>query len=551
MRGEAVGLQKGVRPQEIHVISSGVQDGARAYSRNQGERDRVRYEPMTFSNTQFRMNENGKKTHRPAFATPKWRYVFVASLIAVDLAVMFFSLTISLLVNNAAFETIGKVIPFWLFLIMFGVIWVLCLAFAGTYHRHVMAEGYELYAKILNASLLTIVSYCCLAFFFGLELPRTALIVAPAIAFFLEIVARRQMRCGLHANRRKGACKYKTVIVGSSEGINRALRTISDCANWGYEPVAVCPIDVDPSSDDAYVVTSYALDPSIPGADKLKVVSFNSAFPRTCESLGAQEVYIADVLSRDSEMLHGMSLAVESLGMELALAVSPVDVSGHRLYLRNTMEQPILLASLPQYEGVTYAVKRILDIIGSLCALIISSPIMLGVAIAIKLDDGGPVFFKQTRIGLHGQAFEMYKFRSMVTNAEELKKKLAEERGQGDRFIFKIKDDPRITKVGHFIRKTSLDEFPQFFNVLKGDMSLVGPRPALPEEVARYGSLYSARLLVKPGITGPWQVSGRSDLSQEQSEYLDVSYIENWSIAGDIIILAKTVLVLFRGTGAY
>lgn len=161
------------------------------------------------------------------------------------------------------------------------------------------------------------------------------------------------------------------------------------------------------------------------------------------------------------------------------------------------------------------------------------------------------IFFSQKRIGLHGKPFTMYKFRSMVTNAEELKKKLAEENGQTDRFIFKMKDDPRITKVGRFIRKTSLDEFPQFFNVLKGDMSLVGPRPALPEEVARYGSLYSARLLVKPGITGPWQVSGRSDLSQEQSEYLDVSYIENWSIAGDLAILAKTVFVVFLGTGSY
>lgn len=214
-------------------------------------------------------------------------------------------------------------------------------------------------------------------------------------------------------------------------------------------------------------------------------------------------------------------------------------------------EQPVLLASLPQYTGAANVIKRLLDIIGSLCALIISSPILLGVAIAIKLDDGGPVFFSQTRIGLHGKPFKMYKFRSMVTNAEELKKKLAEETGQEDRFIFKMKDDPRITKVGHFIRKTSLDEFPQFYNVLKGDMSLVGPRPALPEEVARYGSLYSARLLVKPGITGPWQVSGRSDLSQEQSEYLDVSYIENWSIAGDLAILAKTVMVIFTGRGSY
>lgn len=250
-------------------------------------------------------------------------------------------------------------------------------------------------------------------------------------------------------------------------------------------------------------------------------------------------------------MLHGMSLAIESLGMELALSVSLADISGHRLYLRNTTEQPVLLASLPQYTNSAYAVKRVLDIVCSALALIVFSPLLLGVAIAIKLDDGGPVFFSQTRIGLHGRPFKMYKFRSMVTNAEELKKKLAEESGQSDRFIFKMKDDPRITKIGHFIRKTSLDEFPQFFNVLKGDMSLVGPRPALPEEVVRYGSLYSARLLVKPGITGPWQVSGRSDLSQEQSEYLDVSYIENWSITGDLAILAKTVLVVFRGTGSY
>ena len=132
-----------------------------------------------------------------------------------------------------------------------------------------------------------------------------------------------------------------------------------------------------------------------------------------------------------------------------------------------------------------------------------------------------------------------------------MKKKLAEENGQTDRFIFKMKDDPRITKVGRFIRKTSLDEFPQFFNVLKGDMSLVGPRPALPEEVARYGSLYSARLLVKPGITGPWQVSGRSNLSKEESESLDVSYVQSWSVLGDIVLLFRTVGAVITHKGAY
>lgn len=545
------GVDQVVRTQEIHIVSSESRHQGQKQQQNRSQGDSPQFEPMTFSNTPFSVGEDGKRKGRGNQVVPAWRYSFVACLVMVDLAVMVISLSISLWANDAAYNAINGAMPFWLFLICFSLIWVLSLTFAGTYHRHVMAEGYELYAKIINASLLTIITYCSLAFIFNLSLPRTALIVAPIIAFFLEVIARWQMRQWQHRSRQKGACKYKTVVIGSSDGINCALRTMRDYSNWGYSPIAVCPIEADGNEKDAYVVTSFEPDPSIEGADKLKVIPFNAAFPRACESLGAQEVYVADVLSRDSEMLHGISLAVESLGMELALAVSLADVSGHRLYLRNTAEQPVLLASLPQYTNTTYVIKRLLDIVGSAFALLISSPLMLGTAIAIKLDDGGPIFFSQQRISLHGKPFTMYKFRSMVTNAEELKKKLAEENGQTDRFIFKMKDDPRITKVGRFIRKTSLDEFPQFFNVLKGDMSLVGPRPALPEEVARYGSLYSARLLVKPGITGPWQVSGRSDLSQEQSEYLDVSYIENWSIAGDLAILAKTVLVVFRGTGSY
>lgn len=545
------GVDQVVRTQEIHIVSSESRHQGQKQQQNRSQGDSPQFEPMTFSNTPFSVGEDGKRKGRGNQVVPAWRYSFVACLVMVDLAVMVISLSISLWANDAAYNAINGAMPFWLFLICFSLIWVLSLTFAGTYHRHVMAEGYELYAKIINASLLTIITYCSLAFIFNLSLPRTALIVAPIIAFFLEVIARWQMRQWQHRSRQKGACKYKTVVIGSSDGINCALRTMRDYSNWGYSPIAVCPIEADGNEKDAYVVTSFEPDPSIEGADKLKVIPFNAAFPRACESLGAQEVYVADVLSRDSEMLHGISLAVESLGMELALAVSLADVSGHRLYLRNTAEQPVLLASLPQYTNTTYVIKRLLGIVGSAFALLISSPLMLGTAIAIKLDDGGPIFFSQQRIGLHGKPFTMYKFRSMVTNAEELKKKLAEENGQTDRFIFKMKDDPRITKVGRFIRKTSLDEFPQFFNVLKGDMSLVGPRPALPEEVARYGSLYSARLLVKPGITGPWQVSGRSDLSQEQSEYLDVSYIENWSIAGDLAILAKTVLVVFRGTGSY
>ena len=528
-------------------VCKGAVCGAPGTTNDTGYADR--HEPMTFENTPF--PETEQSIFRSIRRRPLWRYIYVAALVAVDVLVMLLSLVICFAFNPGAYDTVTRAMPIWAFLLAYCVIGLLCLAFAGAYHRHVMAEGYELYTKLINAAIFTIVLASCVAFMLNLQLPRTALIIAPLVGLVCELVARWMMRCLLHHHRRRGECKYTTVIVGSSEGINRTLRLMRRNSALGYMPVAVCPIAPDPRMDDAYVVTNFVADPDIEGADKLRVLSFGSRFARTIERMGVQEVYIADVLSRDSKLLHAMSLAVESLGIELAISVSLADIGGHRLHLRNSAEQQVLIASLPQYRTTTYVIKRIIDIVLSAVALVISSPIMLGVAIAIKLDDGGPVLFKQTRVGIHGKPFTMYKFRSMVTNAEEIKAKLAAESGQTDRFIFKLKDDSRITKVGKFIRKTSLDEFPQFFNVFKGDMSLVGPRPALPDEVARYGSLYSTRLLVKPGITGPWQVSGRSDLSQEQSEFLDVSYIENWSITGDLAILAKTVMVVFRGTGSY
>jgi exopolysaccharide biosynthesis polyprenyl glycosylphosphotransferase len=212
---------------------------------------------------------------------------------------------------------------------------------------------------------------------------------------------------------------------------------------------------------------------------------------------------------------------------------------------------PVFTAKLPQYSTWTRVLKRLTDLVLSTIALVLTSPIMAYVAIRVKSEDGGPAIYTQERIGLYGKPFKLYKFRSMSVNADKQDKKLAEEMGADHGILFKAKEDPRITQFGHFIRKTSLDEFPQFFNVFKGDMSLVGPRPQQQYEVEQYGSLYSTRLLVKPGITGLWQISGRSNLSQEESEQLDVSYIQNWSFTGDIAILLKTVTAVLRGTGSY
>ena len=194
-------------------------------------------------------------------------------------------------------------------------------------------------------------------------------------------------------------------------------------------------------------------------------------------------------------------------------------------------------------------VKQAVDFIGAIVILAMLLPVLLAVAIAVRLD-GGPVFFTQTRIGRSGQTFRMVKFRSMIVNAEAVKQQLMSQ-NEGSGPLFKMRNDPRITKVGHFIRKYSIDELPQLINVLTGSMSLIGPRPHLPAETARYSGTARRRLAVRPGLTGLWQVSGRSDLSWEESVALDLRYVEQWSLAMDAKIVAKTFGAVLAGKGAY
>lgn len=200
---------------------------------------------------------------------------------------------------------------------------------------------------------------------------------------------------------------------------------------------------------------------------------------------------------------------------------------------------------------MAHILKRLLDIVGSICALIISSPIFFITALAIKLDDGGPILFKQIRVGEGGKLFKIWKFRSMVLNADKIKDEILESNQHADGVTFKMKDDPRITKPGKWIRKLSIDEFPQFINVLKGDMSLVGPRPPVPREVALYGARHLRRLRAKPGITCLWQIGGRADIDFEGQVRLDLEYIHSQSLWQDILILLKTVPAVLLGKGAY
>jgi exopolysaccharide biosynthesis polyprenyl glycosylphosphotransferase len=223
-------------------------------------------------------------------------------------------------------------------------------------------------------------------------------------------------------------------------------------------------------------------------------------------------------------------------------------VSAARVNLRPVGGLPLVYVESPRAQLAMRWSKRLFDIVGATVALVVAAPVMAVIAIAIKLEDRGPAVFEQIRVGLKGETFTFYKFRSMVVDAEQRLSQLESEQGG---VLFKIRDDPRMTRVGKFIRRLSLDELPQLLNVLKGQMSLVGPRPALPREVAKYHQDVHRRLDVRPGLTGLWQVSGRSDLSWDDTVRLDLYYVDNWSLLQDLMIMMRTVGAILRPRGAY
>ncbi|MCA1305494.1 exopolysaccharide biosynthesis polyprenyl glycosylphosphotransferase [Microbacterium esteraromaticum] len=230
---------------------------------------------------------------------------------------------------------------------------------------------------------------------------------------------------------------------------------------------------------------------------------------------------------------------------------SLTDVAGPRIHTRPVAGLPLIHVEYPRFEGRQRLAKRSFDIIGSLALIVLFAPVMAAVAVAVKATSKGPVFYSQERVGLRGKPFRMFKFRSMIVGADDHLQSLLDQQGTSDQPLFKVTDDPRITPVGRFIRRYSLDELPQFFNALLGTMSLVGPRPQRAAEVELYDDDAHRRLHMKPGITGLWQVGGRSDLSWNDAIRLDLYYVENWSVASDVIVVARTAAAVVKPSGAH
>jgi len=266
--------------------------------------------------------------------------------------------------------------------------------------------------------------------------------------------------------------------------------------------------------------------------------------------LAADTVAVLACRELNGVRLRQLAWRLEKTGTDLCVAPAVMDVAGPRTTIRPVAGMPLLHVDHPELTGLRWVVKALFDRVSAAAALVALAPVMAGIALAVRLGDGGPAFFRQIRVGKNGRPFMVWKFRTMVQDAEGQKAALLAD-NEGDGLLFKMRNDPRITPVGSWLRKYSLDELPQLWNVFKGDMSLVGPRPAVPAEAALYGSYVRRRLVVKPGITGLWQVSGRSDLPWDEAVRLDLRYVENWSFALDLQILWKTWSAVLKRSGAY
>ncbi|SDQ97575.1 sugar transferase [Microbacterium sp. cf332] len=413
------------------------------------------------------------------------------------------------------------------------VVWLSALTLFGSREPRIMGAGSSEYKRVANA---TGVAFATLAVVFevaqwgGL---RMQMIVALPAGLLALLVARWRWRSWLRTRRRVGEYASPTLIAGRRRDVDYVTRQLA-LADNGYTVIAVALTD----------------DGAVADPGRVHAVRTAEDIARVAREVGADTIVVASVPDDDPDFSRSLAWQLEGTAAELIMSSRLADVAGPRISLTPIEGLPLIHVKIPVFEGAAHTLKRLLDLIVSAAACAAVALITPAIAVAIKLDSPGPVFFRQRRVGRDGREFTMLKFRSMTDTAEqELAELLPANDGAGP--LFKLRADPRVTRVGRVLRRYSLDELPQFFNVLRGDMSISGPRPPLPSEVRNYQGRVFRRLYIKPGITGLWQVSGRSDLSWEDSVALDLRYVENWSVTLDLMIMWRTVKVMLRPVGAY
>jgi len=412
--------------------------------------------------------------------------------------------------------------------------WVIAVRIFGGYEWRFLGTGADEFRRVLNAGLSLTVALALTSYALHSELSRVYLVISMQVIVGLDLVVRYTLRKRLHRLRTQGKGLSAVVAVGHERAVSQLISELRREPYQGLKVVAACLAGASGLSEVNGVPVVGDLD------DTASVV----------RNVNAAMVAVLSCPEMDGVKLRTLAWELEKTGTDLCVAPALLDVAGPRTTVRPAAGLTLLHVDHPQLSGPRQIVKDLFDRCTALLLLTVLAPLMLAIAVAIRFSDHGPALFIQTRVGKDGRPFKIYKFRTMVMDAEA---RLIEVRKQNDfdDVLFKVRADPRVTSVGARLRKSSLDELPQLINVLRGEMSLVGPRPSLPEEAAKYAVHVRRRLVVKPGMTGLWQVNGRSELSWEETVRLDLRYVENWSFALDLQILWKTFFVIFRGAGAY
>jgi len=421
--------------------------------------------------------------------------------------------------------------------VLLGSLWYLTLSALHTRDAALFRASATEYRSVVHASGLAFGMIAMIGVLLSWQHMQLVLLVGLPVGMLSLLITRWAWRNWLGAQRVHGRFTSRTLVVGNKDDVEYVGSTLHPIGASGYQVVGATLLD------------GNARDVDIDGV-RFPVLGNVNTVAGVAAELGADTIIVASRPDGDPEFIKKLSWQLEGTAAELVLSSRLTDVAGPRISFAPVEGLPLIQVQIPTYEGGRHVLKRALDVVVATLALI---PIALAtpfIALFVKLDSPGPLFFFQERVGRDGRTFKMVKFRSMKTDAEQQLTALKEQ-NEGAGLLFKMKDDPRVTRVGRVLRKLSLDELPQFWNVLTGDMSVVGPRPPLPSEVTAYDGTVFRRLYIKPGITGLWQVSGRSDLSWDESVRLDLRYVENWSVMNDLQIMWRTAKVMVRPSGAY
>ncbi|MEH0842898.1 sugar transferase [Micromonospora sp. CPCC 205711] len=463
---------------------------------------------------------------------------YVRTLVVLDTTVLSLAVLVGYAARFGEGVAVGSKIPYVLVAPGLVLVWLVSLKALRCYDDRVLGYGADEYRRVSSASLRLAGAIAIVGYIADVGVSRGFLGISFAVGTVALVVTRFAARKRLHLARCKGAgWSRRVLVVGDTAHVLELVHTLRREPYAGYHVVGACIPDA-------------LLAPVPQRLSDVPVVGSLRGIPEAAVAIGADTVAVTASGELTAARLRRLGWQLEGTGVDLVVAPALTDVAGPRIHTRPVAGLPLIHVEAPEFRGARKLVKEFVDRTAAALALLVLLPVLGMVALAIRLDSRGPVLFRQVRVGQGGQEFGVLKFRTMVANADALLAELAA-RNESDGLMFKMRDDPRVTRVGRLLRKWSLDELPQLVNVLLGQMSLVGPRPPLPSEVARYDGDVARRLLVKPGMTGLWQVSGRSDLSWEDGIRLDLYYVENWSLAADLTILWKTFGAVLRSRGAY